>query len=206
MSLYLYDNAIIEDIRRIFNDSRVHITIPDYEFSTLARIDKDRVTLPAISLVRTGWSLTDARPHTMKFDGATLRYEKDIKKFRSIQVIPIRINYLIDIWSKTRRENDDIMRELIFYYSTHPTLEITVPYDLNINHVFNIFFNNDIEDNSDIVSHKERGEYYRQTISMYTDDAYLWKSSARYPTVVSKLTVETMDQNELIGSDKVDRD
>lgn len=95
--------------------------------------------------------------------------------------IPIQINWQLDIITRDRESNDNLLRELIFHYINYPTLEITIPYGLDINHNFNIFFDSDIDDNSDIVNHMNKGEYFRSTMSLYTDDAYLWKSSLKPP-------------------------
>lgn len=185
MNVYNYDNAIIEDLRQLIQDDRIHILPPDNLFRLLARTENDEIEFPAISITRRGWSISDSHPQMMKFDGTLLEVDKEGKKYTRLQAIPISISYQMDIWTKTRLENDSIMRELIFYYSTHPTLNVDIPYDNKVYyHKFNIFFNSDIEDNSDIVSHINRGEYFRQTISFYTDDAYLWKSSSRGPTTV----------------------
>jgi len=192
MSVYKYDEAIVRDLRHILQDNRIHIVPPENVFRLLARIDKDTIELPAVSISRRGWSLSGSRPHTMKFDGTLLVHVKDddtnTDKYVNLQAIPMSIMYQMDVWTKTREENDNIMRELIFYYSTHPTLNVEIPYGSKDNvpyhHKFNIFFMEDIEDNSDIVNHMNRGEYFRQTISFYTDDAYLWKSTSRGPTVI----------------------
>ena len=44
-------------------------------------------------------------------------------------------------------------------------------------HKFNIYFNSGIEDNSDIANHITRGTYFRQDMTFYTDDAYLWRAN-----------------------------
>lgn len=180
MSVNLYDDAIINSLREITQDSRIHISPAENVFRTIGKLEgsEDNINLPIISLSRPGWTILDSNHH-MKFDGAIHLSDHDNNKVQNIQAIPIRINYLLDVWTRYRAENDMIMRELIFYYKTHPTLSITVPYGLDYVHNFNIFFESDIEDNSDIVEHKNRGEYFRQTIGLYTDDAYLWKSSSR---------------------------
>ena len=48
---------------------------------------------------------------------------------------------------------------------------------LNIAHKFNIYFNSGIEDNSDLASHIDKGTYFRQDLTFYTDDAYLWRAN-----------------------------
>lgn len=191
MSVYKYDESIINNLRKIINDDRIYIVPTDNVFSLIARLSSDEIKLPLISLTRIGWSLSDNKSHVLKFDGAKAEFEysdadkEEIESIKSLQSIPISINYQMDIWTKDRIDNDNLLRELIFYYSTHPTLLVDIEYDLNIKHRFNIFFDGDIIDNSDIVEHKNRGEYYRQTIGLYTDDAYLWKVSSRKPNIIN---------------------
>lgn len=185
MSTYIYDDAIIDDLRRLTGDERISIQPVNNVFRTVARMNNDDIVMPLISLTRTGWSLISGRKnHMMKFDGTWAEYNPREDRYARLQAMPIRISYQLDVWTKTRKENDEILREIIWYYSTHPTLHVTIPYGLNVDHVFNIFIDEDVEDNSDIVEHQNRGEYFRQTISIYTDDAYLWKSSSRGPTTV----------------------
>lgn len=185
MSTYLYDNAFVEDLRNIIRDDRISILPPSNMFNVVALTEEDKIQLPVISLQRPNWSIIDDRiSHAQIHSGIMTSYDEDTERFKSVQTIPIRINYLIDVWTKNRETNDNIMRELIWYYTTHPTLSIKIPYGLDIDHNFNIFLDSDIEDNSDIVEHNVRGIYFRQTLTAYTDDAYLWKSSSRYPKYV----------------------
>lgn len=178
MSVGLYDEALVSNLRSLFKKN-VFINSPEDLFFTIARLEKDEVKLPLINIRRTGISLVERKNHSQRFEGRKALNKNG--KVYNVQLIPIRINYLFDIYSKGRSENDDILRELIFYYSTHPTLKVKIPYDLDIVHKFNIFFDDDIEDNSDIEAQKEHGVYFRQTLSVFTDDSYLWQSSSRYP-------------------------
>lgn len=174
--VYLYDDAIVKDFRDKIKDERIAITPFDNINNYLGKSEGDRIQLPVISVDRRGWSLSDSRPHTMKFTGE-LHSINDDETVTNVQEIPIRINYVIDVWTRRRLENDNIMRELIFYYSTHPTLKINIPYGLDSDKVFNIMFDSEVEDNSDIPNHINIGEFVRQSISFYVDDAYLWKAS-----------------------------
>lgn len=180
MSCVLYDDAIINNLRTLTQDTRIYIEPTENVFGTIGKLEnsQDHIQLPLISVARTGWSILNPQ-HMQKFDGALLKSDLEEDYTQRIQCIPIQINYVLDVWSKTRAENDEILRELIFYYHNHPEMEVTIPYGADFKHRFNIFFNSDIEDNSDIVEFKNRGEYFRQSISFYTDDAYLWKTSSR---------------------------
>ena len=174
---YLYDTAIVNDLRSIFEDHNIYICPPELVFKTIGRLNEDDIKMPMISLLRTGTSILPSQ-HPMRFGGAVSDVDVEENTYETIRAIPIQINYLIDVWTKHREENDNIIRELIFYYMTHPTLQIDIPYGVDLKHNFNIFFDSNIEDNSDIVDQPNHGEYFRQTLSIYTDDAYLWRGTS----------------------------
>ena len=203
MSVNLYDKAIVNKFRELMADSDIFIAPPENVFRTIAALNKDEVTLPLISLQRTGYTLLDDRSHSMKFKGAQLSYNEEEDQIASLQAIPIRINYVLDVWTRRLEECDDIIRELIWYLSTHPTMEVNIPYGLDITHHFNIMLDNDIEDNSDIVEHINRGEYFRQTISFYVDDAYLWKSKTSHPARIGSISYEAYSMEEFIEKEKI---
>lgn len=184
MSVYIYDDAIVKDLRKITGDNRVTITVAENVYRVMAMLRNDEIKLPLVTLTRTSWSITNERPHSLKHTGLAVNYDELERFYTSMYVIPIRINYLMDIWTVDQRDNDNLLRELIFYYSVNPTLKVTVPYGLNLSHNFNILYDNEIENNSDINQHIDTGEIRRQTISLYVDDAYLWRSNARGITYV----------------------
>lgn len=200
MSVYLYDEAIIDNLRRITQRGNIYITPADNVFRTTGALNNDNIRFPMISLTRTDWSIAPVT-HAMKFTGASVSYNEDSNHVKSKQLLPIRINYLLDVWTQTRKENDDIMRELIWLFSTHPTMRVTIPYGLDLEHNFNIYLDNDVTDNSDIVAHPDRGEYFRQTISLYTDDAYLWKAAYDYPSYIGSIEYEGYSNKELIDKE-----
>lgn len=183
--VYDYDNAIIEELNKRFNKNpkdetrrkkQIYIVSPESALDMNAILNNDSIKLPIISLNRLGWSLQDNRSHPLRFSGKFVeKLEGGVKMY--LHAMPIVINYSIDVWTNSRLENDLIMREILWYYSLNPTMNVFIPYGFNYNHTFNIFFNNEIEDNSDIVEHDNRGRLFRQTATFYTDDAYLWKTS-----------------------------
>ena len=184
--VYEYDNAIVEDLRLITKDSKKTINIipPSEYFDLVATLRSDDIKLPLISLARPSWSLrNDKKPQTMIFEGVMIQNDEENDLVRNLQAIPIIINYQLDVWTNNRLENDMIMRELIWNYTLNRTLGINIRYkDINYKHTFNILSNDEIEDNSDIQEHKNLGRLFRQTITFYTDDAYLWKIKDRRHT------------------------
>lgn len=195
---YLYDTALVEDLRSILDDNRIHITPPDQVFRVVGELEDDTIEMPMISVVRSGTSLGNSQ-HSMRFTGGLLSINELTLENNKIQAIPIQINYLLDVWTKHREENDNIVRELIFYYMTHPTLTVKIPYKTGgFEHNFNIFFDSNIEDNSDISGQLEHGEYFRQTLSVYTDDAYLWKTTVNDPVFISGVDLYVKDGDKLV--------
>ena len=200
--VYDYDNAIVQDLRNITkNDKRfIYIIPPEDYFDLNAMLNKDDIKLPLISLSRPSWSLLDRKPQTMIFEGFNIEKNREKDLIKNIQAIPISISYQLDVWTNNRKENDMIMRELIWYYTLNPTLDIIIPYKgVNYSHEFNIFFDNDVSDNSDITEHKNLGRLFRQTIGFYTDDAYLWKIKERRYTKIDIITVQPNNEEEEVA-------
>lgn len=188
VSVYAYDLALVEDLRarfkredgnQIVNDT-VQIGSPDNMFDILGTLNDDQVVMPFIGLQRVDWQLNMDRQGFQTFIGEQV-YEKispvdNLPVEVRAQVIPITINYRLTVWSVDRITNDALVRELLWYYHLRPSLMVYVGHGLNIAHKFNIYFNSGIEDNSDIANHKNGGTYFRQDMTLYTDDAYLWKA------------------------------
>lgn len=189
VSVYAYDRAIVEDFRARFRtqpvegntvNNTVQITPTDDVFNIYGQMNKDQVIMPFISLQRLDWQLNLDRQGYQTFigDKVVIREGTDgLPTEIRAQVIPITINYQLSVWSEDRITNDALIRELLFYYHLRPSLLVYVGHGLNIKHKFNIYFNSGIEDNSDLANHKNNGQYFRQDLTFYTDDAYLWRAN-----------------------------
>lgn len=212
MSVYYYDEAITSDFRRILHDGRVSIIPPENTFDLMAVLKDDNVKFPMVTLNRLGWSLSNNWNHYMLHDGSTdkIYYDADNDLpalVMRMQAMPISINYQMDIWTATLQENDNIIRELMFYYRLNPTLEVHIPYGLDTFHKFNIFFEPDVADNSDIPDHPNIGRYFRQTVSFYVDDAYLFNRKDAKPTFIEGVNLFVKENmSDVIDHEKVNTD
>ena len=155
-------------------------------FNIIGTLNNDQVVMPFIGIQRIDWQLNLDRQGFQTFIGDEVytRIAPDDKPVEvRAQVIPITINYQLSVYSRDRITNDALCRELLFYYHLRPSLMAYIGHGLNIAHKFNIYFNSGIEDNSDIANHRITGTYFRQDMSFYTDDAYLWR--AKYDNKVA---------------------
>lgn len=189
VSVYAYDLALVNDLRARFSQSpvsesdinnTVQIGSPEQMFSIIGQLNGDQPILPFVSLQRLDWQLNLDRQGYQTFIGdevyQRVNGENDIQDIRAA-VIPITINWRLSVWTRDRITNDALVRELLWYYHVRPSLMVYVPHGLNMAHKFNIYFNSGIEDNSDIANHNVNGQYFRQDMTLYSDDSYLWKAN-----------------------------
>lgn len=176
MSVKAYDDAIINEFRRVFNDNTIHILPVENAIRFSAQLTKDNVKFPMISTTRLGYSIrTDNVNFAAKMIGSFVtRDGKNNNIFA--QTVPIRIEYQMDVFTVDRESCDEIVRELIFFFMQHPTLIAHFEYGLDIDHTFNLYLNSEIVDNSDTVEHVNTGVMFRNTLTFYTDDALLFRS------------------------------
>lgn len=175
--MHLYDTAVVEKFKELFGSDNIFIIPPERAKDTIAQLERDDIKFPLVSLDRRGFSIRD---NAVSWSASRMGLADSITdegKANIMHVIPIKINYQLDVFTTDRVSCDEILRELIFYFTLHPTLMVDIPYGLNTQHKFNLFFNPDIEDNSDTVEHLNRGVLYRYTANIYTDDAYLFANT-----------------------------
>ena len=212
MSIYKYEESIVNKLREVTGDDRIIITPSDNVFNIIPRIAKDEFKLPLIHIIRNNWKLMPEKNHGMKMNGA-INNEFPLYDNHSgvsptdglvhrLHLIPITFTHTFEVWTRTREENDNIIRELIWFFSTMGQFEVDIPYGVNIKHQFSLQLLNDIIDNSSIVSHKDAGELFLQAVMTTCDDAYLWKSSSHNPTCVDvNLELKTLYRKPINGVD-----
>lgn len=184
MSIYLYDEALINKLRELTGDNRIHIVPPSQAISFLAQFDKDKVKFPAIVLSRNSVSISDYQNQFVKLKGETTRIDPDNTAVKT-KLINARVSWTLDVYAVNRYTCDEIIRELIFYFHTYPRFKVKVPYDLNIEQNFDVFLDSEVVDNSDLVEFPNTGEYFRETLSLYTENAHFYSSGRLYLTNIT---------------------
>lgn len=176
MSVKCYDDAIINCFREIFNDDTISILPVENAIRFSSQLRKDNLEFPMISTTRLGYSIRNSDVNFNAKRLGSFKGRDGLNNNIFAQVIPIRIEYQLDVFTVDRESCDEIIRELIFYFMQHPTLKAHFEYGLDIEHNFNLFLNDDVVDNSDTVDHYDKGVMFRNTLTFYTDDALLFAS------------------------------
>lgn len=182
MSAYLYDEVLVNKLREITGDSRIHIIDPNQAVSFLAQFDNDKVDLPAVVVSRGSIRLLDYRNQVVALKGQSVRRNSDDNLYVKAQLIPMRIDWNIDIFTVDRYTCDEIVRELVFYFTQQPRFEVRIPYQLDIVQNFDVLISPDIVDNSDLIEFPNIGERFRETLSIYTENAHMYSSHRQYST------------------------
>ena len=184
MSVKCYDDAIVKRFRAVFGTNNVYVLPVENAIRFTAQLKRDDVTFPLISTTRLGYSIVgDNVNYNAKMTGSFVRREDDNNNTFATS-IPIRIEYQMDVFTVDRESCDDIVRELIFFFLTRPTLVAHFEYGLDIKQNFTLLMNDDIVDNSDTVEHINNGVMFRNTLTFYVDDARLYMNN---PQVQGKI-------------------
>jgi hypothetical protein len=94
------------------------------------------------------------------FDG--LKLEQTEEQTAQMNVIPVKLQYQLDIFTKTQVEADHYVREYLFKLINNPVIKIEVPYNnKNITQIANIRVLSNISDTSDIPQRLFVGQFTR---------------------------------------------
>lgn len=183
MSISLYDAALLKKIRGWVKDKNVKITGVDETrrlFEYIADETNDKpIALPLIALRRDpNIDILQIAKRPLTYDGMTLNATAE--KSDQFNAIPIKICYQIDIYTRYLEEADEYTRNFIFNIINFPKVTIEIPYnDSNLTADSNIRLEDSFSDNSDISERLIAGQFYRFTLRLYIDDAYLYSYRTR---------------------------
>ena len=200
MACRYYDDILAGKLKNwIPDNAKLRVLKPDETtrlFKTKADDTKDKpVKLPVIALSRSkDITLRSNIKQLKSFDGLRLypegvdpnlsnlkgdEYKEALEKLPNetaqFNVIPILLNYQIDIYTKTYEECDEYVRNFLFKLINNPRVVIDIPYNgANLQHVANIRVLDQVSDTTDIAEHLFAGQFTRFTIQLELQDAFLF--------------------------------
>ena len=200
MAIRYYDDIIVQKIQRWLPEhSNLRVLKPDETkkfFETVADDNKDKAfKLPLISLSRKDdIELLSTVKSPKSYDGlrlipagitadishlkgeALIRAENQVPTGTYLfNVLPIRPEYQLDIYTKTAEEGDEYVRSLLFKLINNPAIIIEIPYhNLSIEHIANIRVLSNVANTSAISERLFSGQFTRWTIQFELHDAFLF--------------------------------
>lgn len=196
MSVVLYDEALLNKIKKWVLDPKITITgvnetsrVFEYKADTSKN---ENVKLPLIALRRLS-------PYRLKQTVKTplssrgWKIEASDEKISQLNCIPISINYQLDIYTRFLEEAEEYARNFVFNIINYPKVSIVIPYNkANLPYISNVRISEEIDDNSDIPERLIPGQFTRKTLNLYIDDAYLFDYNTK-----DTLSLETELEVEL---------
>ena len=201
MAIRYYDDILAEKLKRwIPENSTLRVLKPDETkrlWETKADDNADsKFKLPFIGLSRdSNIELLSNIKQAKSFDGLRLLSGDD--KTLQMNVIPIKVNYQLDIYTKTEDEGDEYLRNFLFKLINNPTMVITIPYSNSyLQHIVNIRVESSVADTSEISQRLFSGQFTRWTIKLELQDAFLFNLPYRQNWKLDGVAFEVFEHEE----------
>lgn len=179
--IYLYDDAIVEDLKRSFNPDNVSNPVvkvidPEGIIQLAAQIQNDEISFPIVALSRdpdTPIDETRINFNQTHFGVANV-FDPKTNNLYYERVIPIELGYHLTVLTTNIADMDELLKELMFKYMNMYFLTITLPYESKRKIRFGIVpsFDN-IERTSGTLEYLQNGQLYQSIIPLTCEGAVL---------------------------------
>lgn len=173
--LYLYDEAIVDDLRKSFNPNTVEnpvvsVISPEQIIGIAAQLQNDEIKFPLVALTRnedTGID-TNLTNFTRMHKGVATVIDPETNNLYYEQAIPLNLKYALTVLAANTADMDELVRELLFKYTRMYFLTIKLPYEGNRKIRFGIRINTEsnIERSSGVVEYLESGQIYQSILHL----------------------------------------
>jgi hypothetical protein len=201
MAINYYDEAVTQKIKGWLADtSKLRVLSPDESTRLIqlhAEDSNDKpLKLPLIAISRDKDIRIDSTIKQNKsFDGYILEQDKENQVTAHLNVIPISTNYQIDIYTKTRTEADEYIRQYLFKLINNPQIIIDIPYNnYFVRHTANLRVLDTVSDTSDISTHVFPGQFYKWTIQLELQDGFLFSLPQKHGWKICGFEVTAADR------------
>lgn len=173
--LYLYDNAIVDDLKKSFNPDNVpnpvvKVVAPEQIIGIAAQIKNDELGFPIIALSRSDDSGIDSNLNnfTKSIRGVPAVFDTETNNIYYEKALPVNLSYTLDVLTTNQVDMDEILRELIFKYNSMYFLSIKVPYESKRDISFGIVIDTDsgISKKSGVSDYTSTGQLYQSSIQL----------------------------------------
>ena len=179
--IYLYDNAIVDDLKRSFNPENVpnplvKVTSPEESIGLAAQIQGDQIQFPIVALNRgTSITLDETRMNFSRLHtGVGCVFDVENNIFYDEKAVPINLTYDLTVLTTRVADMDEIIRELIFKYTQMYFLTIQLPYESDRKIRFGVSMqSSEIERSSATLDYIEGGKLHQSILSLKCDGCVL---------------------------------
>lgn len=134
--LYIYDKAIAEDLRKSFNPDVIENPIvkvfePENLPMLLAQMQEDSISFPVVALSRSPDIEIDEKRYnfTRAHKGVASVLDNETNELYYEKSIPIKLSYKLSVLTTNTADMDELIRELVFKFTSMYFITITLPYE-----------------------------------------------------------------------------
>ncbi len=173
--LYLYDNAIVDDLVRSFNPYNIEnpvvkVISPEQVMGIATQIQNDEIKLPIVALTRNeDTSIDTARMNfTRAHMGVQSILDTETNELYYEKAIPIKLSYDLTLLTTNTADKDELLKEILFKYTDMYFLTIQLPYycKRKIRFGVTIDIESDIRHSSGSAQYIENGQLYQAIIPL----------------------------------------
>lgn len=175
--LYLYDSAICEDLQNSFksienNQPIVKVVDAEGILGIIAQIKEDKINFPLVAITRDpNLSIADNLNFTRMHKGVCTVLDNKTNELYYEKAIPVNLRYAITVLTTNTADMDELLRELIFKYTSMYFLTITLPYECSRKVRFGIRIDKDstIERSSAQLEYIQSGQLYQSILNVFCE-------------------------------------
>ena len=191
--IYLYDNAIVDDLKQSFNPQNVpnpvvSVVGPDHILEVAAQLHNDEIKLPIVALGRSDDINYDMSRYnfTRAKKGVIAEYDTKENLVYLEKAIPIHLNYNMTVLTSNQVDMDELVKELIFKYTQEYFLTIYTPYEAKrpIHFGIQLIPDSEIEQSSSSKDYWEKGSLHQSIIHLECHGCVLLSYTPRKVTGV----------------------
>lgn len=180
--IWVYDNAIVEDLKKAFNPENVPnptvaVIDPEHAMDLAAQVQEDKIKFPVVALTRTNNIAIDEslRNFTKEKKGIITTFDNEKNILYQERTMPIKLSYELSVFTTNTADMDEIIRELLFKYSSMYFLTITIPYESKRKIRFGVVadISNGIEIKSTTSAYIAEGKLYGAAITLNCEGCVL---------------------------------
>lgn len=198
--LYIYDRAICRDLKSSFTDemqnSVVKVVEPDMAIDVASQISNDEFQFPAVVLTRSAdYQLDQSRYNFNRLHkGVSAVIDPETNNIYDERSIPISLSYNLTVLTSNSIDMDELVKELLFKYSSMYFLTIDLPYESSRKIRFGLCLDESqpIEQTSRLLEYMQSGKAYQSIIHLRTEGcvllSYTPRKLPRYEEQVELLT------------------
>lgn len=181
--IYLYDNAIADDLKASFNPDNVPNPVikfvsADQIIGIAAQKQNDHIQFPLVSLAR--------KPNSVQIDKQRMNFSRAHFGIASVldektnnlyyeKSVPITMEYALTVLTTNTVHRDEIVREMLFKYLNMYYLTIKLPYECSRKVRFGVSISSetDIDYSSGSSEYAESGTLYQAIIPLRCEGCVL---------------------------------